>query len=539
MELDARGVADGSLLDADLCIIGAGPAGLTIARELAGGDVRVLLLESGGRRPDPAAQALAAGTTTDRTYADPGVTRRRQAGGTAQDWNTAVGPEIGAKYVPLDPIDFEERAWVPGSGWPFDRAHLEPYYARAHAVCGLGPGTYRPEDWTDPERRPLPLQDGRVTTGVYRYGLARPFTDTHLEHVCRASNVVVCLHGTAVEIVPEAGGRAIGHVRVACLGGTAFRVGARLFVLAAGGIENARLLLLSRGGGPAGLGNEHDLVGRYFMDHPRDYSCALVPAVPTLIERAGFYDVHETRDGFVMGRLTLTAECLRREQLLNMSATLRPRPPGHRSEGMQALRALGGTSFRRPGLILRRAGPVAARLADVLGYGYRRYVRGYAGVDAEWSTLPDLIHRFGTFELLLNLEQAPDPDNRVTLGAERDALGQPRPHVAWRWGERDRRSLDRAREILAEDLGRAGIGRIVPISGTTLDPNAHHHLGATRMHRDPRRGVVDEHGRLHAAANLFVAGSSVFPTGGCANPTLTTVALALRLADHLRRVLAG
>ena len=539
MELDARAVPDGSLLDADLCIVGAGPAGLTIARELCGRDVRVIVLESGGRRPDPAVQALAAGTTTDRTYADPRITRRRQAGGTVQDWNTAIGPESGAKYVPLDPIDFEERTWVPGSGWPFDHAHLVPYYARAHEVCDLGPPTYRPDDWTDPARPVLPLAGARLATGVYRYGVARPFTETHLEQAFRAPNIVMCLYGTVVEIVPDSSGRAISHVRVACLGGSRFRVRARLFVLAAGGIENARLLLLSTGGDPRGLGNEHDRVGRYFMDHPRDYSCALVPADPALIERAGFYDVHDTPSGVVMGRLTLTAECLRREHLLNMSATLRPRPPGHRSEGMQAWRMLRGTSLRRPGLVLRRAGRLAARLPEALAYGYRRYAWGYDRVDSEWSAMPDKVRRFSTFELLLNLEQAPDPDNRVMLGPARDALGQLRPHIVWRWGERDRRNLDRVREIVGEELERAGIGRIVPVPGVTLDPNAHHHLGATRMHRDPRHGVVDEHGRLHAAANLFVAGSSVFPTGGYANPTLTVVALALRLADHLRAVLAG
>jgi len=539
MEIDARGVRDDSELHADLCIIGAGPAGLTIARALARPGLRILLLESGGHHPDPAAQALGAGTTTDPTYVDPGLTMRRQAGGTAQDWNTAVGPEIGAKYLPLEPIDFETRDWVPGSGWPLDRAALDPYYARAHAVCELGPISYRPADWTDPARPPLALGGGRVVTAIYRYGLARTFTDVHLTDVCRAEHIVVCLHGTVVEVATGSDHRTVSHVRVRCLSGTGFRVRARLFVLAAGGIENARLLLASTGACARGLGNEHDVVGRYFMDHPRDYSCALVPADRALFERAGFYDAHPTPNGYVMGRLALSADCLRREGLLNMSATLRPRPPGHRSAGMRALRALRSTSLRRPVEVLRRAGRLTIGLGDVVGYGYRRHVLGHEAIDVDWSGLPDKARRFETFELLLNLEQAPDPDNRITLGPGRDALGQPRAHVAWRWRERDQRSLDQARRILAQDLERAGVGRIVPIPGAILDPNAHHHLGATRMHRDARQGVVDEHGRVHATANLFAAGSSVFPTGGCANPTLTIVALALRLADHLGRALAG
>ena len=539
MEIDARDVRDGSTLEADLCIIGAGPAGLTIARALAPRGLRIVILESGGRRADPAVQALCAGTTTDPAYVDPMLTRRRQAGGTARDWNTAVGPEIGAKYLPLDPIDFEARPWVPGSGWPFDRVALEPYYRRAHEVCELGPASYRPEDWTDPEHPALELAGGRLVTAVYRYGLARTFTDVRLDEVCRGPNSVVCLHGTVVELATGSDPRTVTHARVRGLAGPRFQARARLFVLAAGGIENARLLLLSTGACARGLGNEHDLVGRYFMDHPRDYSCALVPFDRALFDRAGFYDVHAAPGGFVMGRLALGVGCLREEQLLNVSATLRPRPPGHRSAGMEALRALRRTSLRRPGLVLGRAGRLARGLGDVLGYGYRRYLLGHEAADAAWAGLPDKARRFGTFELLLNLEQAPDPDNRVTLGRERDALDQPRAHLAWRWRERDQRSLDRVRRILGEELERAGIGRLVPIAGTTLDPNAHHHLGATRMHRDPRQGVVDEHCRVHATGNLFVAGSSLFPTGGCANPTLTIVALALRLADHLGRVLAG
>ncbi len=535
MEIDAWGVRDGSQLEADLCIIGAGPAGLTIAREFIGRDLRVALLESGGNQPDPDIRALCSGTTAGDPYADPRLTRHRQAGGTANEWNTAIGSEIGAKYVSLDPVDFEERPWLPWSGWPFGKAHLDPYYERAHGVCGLGPCTYRAAGWADPERPALPLGGGLLTTGLYRYGLARPFTRTHLNEIRLAGNTTLYLHAAVVELATDPVGQTVTHARVKCLTGTGFSVRAPLFVLAAGGIENARLLLLSTGARRDGLGNEHGLVGRCFMDHPRDSSCALIPRDPTLFEHAGFYDVHSTPRGIVMGRLTLTNNGMRREQLLNMSATLTPRPRGYRSPGMEALRAVRVASLRRPRELVRQVHRLAAGLGDVMGYAYRRQMLGYHPVNTEWSLLPDKTRRFATFELLLNLEQAPDPDNRVMLGPERDALGQLKAHIVWRWRERDQRNLDRVRAILARELEQAGIGRVILIPGATLDSNAHHHLGATRMHRDPRRGVVDENSRVHSTSNLFVAGSSVFPTGGYANPTLTIVALALRLADHLKR----
>ena len=158
MEVDTR-TLDSSSLDADVCIVGAGPAGLTVARALAASGLRIILLESGGRGPDSDAQALCDGTTSGDTYAGPGATRHRQAGGTAQVWNTWLGAdaEIGGKYVPLDTVDFEAREWLPLSGWPFDKASLAPYYERAQALCGLGPYVYRGVDWASPDRLPLAL----------------------------------------------------------------------------------------------------------------------------------------------------------------------------------------------------------------------------------------------------------------------------------------------------------------------------------------------------------------------------------------------
>src|SRR6185436_3827096 len=117
MEVDARTLGT-TTLDADVCVVGAGPAGLTLARELAARQRRIVVLESGGRGPDPMARELCEGTTRGDAYAALSVTRHRQAGGTAQIWNTLVDRTVGAKYVPLDGLDFEARPWWPLSGWP-------------------------------------------------------------------------------------------------------------------------------------------------------------------------------------------------------------------------------------------------------------------------------------------------------------------------------------------------------------------------------------------------------------------------------------
>ena len=499
MEVDARTLGT-PVLDADVCIVGAGPAGLILARELTSRGRRVVLLESGGRNPDPVAQALCEGTTTGDTYDSPALTRHRQAGGTARVWNTWFGHEMGAKYVPLDAVDFEARAWWPLSGWPFDRTHLDPYYARAQALCGLGFRTYDGEEWESPDRPRLDLAPGPFTTRVYQFGPSRLFTEIHLDEVRRARTVLLCLNATAVALERDPDARSVTHVRAACGTGPALRVRARLVVLAAGGIENARLLLLAK------VGDESEMLGRCFMEHPRDVSCRLVPADPRLLDRCGLYDLHQGAGGIVAGRLSLTDEARRRLELPAMSITLQPLPRELRWPAAEALRTLVRGPRERPRTGWWHGGRTSRRLA--------------------------------AFELLINLEQAPDPDNRVSLGGDRDRFGLPRAAIHWRWRAFDQQNLARIHAILAAELQRSGLGRIEIDGAASPDPNAHHHMGTTRMHRDPRRGVVDEHARVHGIVNLFVAGSSVFPTGGFANPTLTIVALALRLAAHLDKQLA-
>ncbi len=500
MWLDGRAL-DGRTLEADLCVIGGGPAALSLVHALAlPRGPRVVLLESGGGGEDPRVQSLAAGRTTGDPYANLARSRSRRVGGTAHIWNTWVDSERAAKYAPLDPIDFEARSWVPLSGWPITRAELEPYYVRAHATCGLGPYTYDPKDWAEPDERWLATGPDGFTTSLYQFGAARRFTHDFPETLRYAEHVQLCTFATVLGLDTDGSGQAVTEARAACLTGERFRVRARGFVLAAGGIENARLLLLSRGHGDQGLGNRFDMVGRCFMDHPRDFSCTLFPPDRAALEGMRFYDVRSTALGALRGRLAPTEAALRCERLLNMSATLR-----------------------------RRWGGAALGWRDLLPEGIRRTLPG-----ADEGPAPRTRAEALRIELEINLEQAPDRRNRVVLGTDRDAFGLRRALVHWRWREIDRASHARARARLAAALDRIGIGRLEIHPRARLDPDAHHHMGTTRMSVDPELGVVDPEGCVHGLSNLFIAGSSVFPTSGFANPTLTIVALSLRLADHLR-----
>jgi choline dehydrogenase-like flavoprotein len=481
--IDARSLPQETIVDADVCIVGAGAAGIAIARELAGSRLRICLLESGGLTLDGDTQALYRGTSMARKYFRLDEARTRYFGGSTNCWMGFCRP--------LDADDFEQRDWIPHSGWPFDRAALLPYYRRAQAVCQLGPFRYRGDECATPQRPQLAFADGRVVTQCFQIAPTR-FGEIYREEIAGAADIACHLHANVVDIELGADARAVEQLQVRTLGGNAFRVRPKVAVLATGGIENARLLLASQRGQPAGLGNHNDLVGRFFMEHPHTLAGAFLPSAAAI--RLGLYRPHQRGRVNELGILSLSAATRRRERLANFT-----------------------TSLTGPGGL----DPFERGLAAAV-----------AGVDAAQAGA-------GKYVLSNECEQVPNPESRVELSYERDALGMNRVKLKWRLSPQDKRNLRRSHEILARELGRAGVGRLKPGLTEADDwpsdlTGARHHMGTTRMHPDPKRGVVDANGRVHGTANLFVAGSSVFPTSGSANPTLTILALALRLADHLK-----
>jgi choline dehydrogenase-like flavoprotein len=542
--IDGRSLAEGEILETVVCVVGSGPAGLVVATELARAGVGATVVETGDRDRTDWAQELAAAGAADGSFQRLVGSRRRQLGGNANVWEIRFdGKGGGVRHLPLDEVDFEERAWLPHSGWPFGRSTLEPYYERAQVVCGLGPFRYGAEAWAEEGLQPLPLDPSVVRTAVFQVGRASLFTRTYLDELARSPTARILTNLTVVELETESEAGRVRAARARRPDGTAVAIRARAFVLAAGGVENPRLLLVSRAARPAGLGNDHDLVGRFFMEHPFVRGGVLVPHDRSTIGAARLYDLRP-RDGGVgvMGHLALAADVRRRERLLGVGAVLFPRRTRLSLDALESLRALRRRPDTRRPLRepLRHARRLLRDLPSVPPVVYARlrhhelYLSSFNR--AGWSRRPELVDRLDCFEVALVTEQAPDPENRITLGEERDALGVPRAVVSTRWGAEERRTVRRTRDLLAAEVARAGIGTLAG-EGDELhvgSPTAHHHIGTTRMAGDPRAGVVDPDCRVHGVENLFVAGSSVFPTGGYANPTLTMIALALRLAEHLR-----
>jgi choline dehydrogenase-like flavoprotein len=534
MFIDARTVTPNAVIEADLCIIGAGAAGITLAQEFAGSGVDICLLESGGLEFDRRIQSLYEGANTGLRYFDLDVCQIRYFGGNTNAW--------GGWCRPLDPIDFSHRPWVENSGWPFPQAALRPYYRQAHALCEVRSDDYDPgravAEIDDPRARLVPFDPEKIETSMYRFSAPTRFGETYRDVLRRAGNVRCFLNANVLQIKTTDNARAVTNLAVGCLSGNRFDVRARFFVLAAGGIENSRLLLLSNEAVATGLGNQNDLLGRHFMEHPHTKR-ALIPArrpLPTAL-----YGLAFRRHAF-SARLALPPALQEREGLLNYSGNIHPVYIGHETDGWLAFRklVLSLSRSRRSDPYIRfppygRKGLSPRQVYDVI----RQFDR---------VTVAALLQLFqperfiAGYVLESKSEQAPNRASRIVLDHRRDAFGLNRARLDWRMLPIDRHTVVRAEEIIEGELVHLGFGRLAPLPAPEIEgwpanlEGGWHQIGTTRMHEDPKRGVVDANCRLHGTSNLFIAGSSVFPTAGAAPPTLTIVALALRLADHLKGV---
>lgn len=477
----------------DVCVAGGGPAGLTVALTLGKAGRRVVLLESGGLERSAEAQELNAGDDDGEPYLGLDRTRFRGLGGTPNVWDVRIHGTPGAKYVPLSARDLTH--------WPIGWDELEPHYVEAQSLCGLGPFEYGADYWTRPGRCPFELDGTGLTSAVYQFGRADRFTRDLVDELLAMESVSVLTSTTVVELDVDRAARRLRSVRAVDRDGRGVEVEASTVVLACGAVENARLLLL------AGL--ESGSLGRFFMEHARDFSLALVPNSPELFAEAAFYDLFTSEDGFLVGgRLTLTDDALDHDRLPNASLTLVARPQWARGQRLIA---------RAPAAVRR-----LARLRPDGRYG--------------WSGVRSPVRAFDRFGVILNLEQRPQPWNRIELSTKFDRFGNPLPCLLLRWTDEEQEELERLRVLLREWLRTAGLGRLLTTRGQRPDLSAHHHAGTTRMGFGPADGVVDADGRVFGVDNLFVTGASVLPSAGFANPTLTIVALARRLGRRLQVV---
>jgi choline dehydrogenase-like flavoprotein len=519
---DLHDAADGHVFKADLCIVGAGPAGIALAESLSGSGLHTLLLESGGLKLGNRLGHLNRADIVGQRFTGDTEGRARVFGGAGRLW--------AGQCLRLDPIDFEKRDWIPDSGWPIGMADLDGYYTQAEAFFDVAGQPTDGSAYGIFGQAPPPWPPGTVDSMFTVYTRDIDIGRLHRVRLAAAKDVQVVLNATAVHI--DTADRRVSGIDIRGADGRVARAEARAYVLCTGGIENARLLLASNRQRSGGLGNSRDLVGRFLQDHPNGFTARLSGGNSVDL-RKQFRILMGERRFFPKMRLSAAAQRTHRVANANAHLTFDDEP----GTGMAALRAFlaAARRARLPDHALTQALPVLRDSGVIAKHALSRLSRGALAPPPS------------TVRLQCYLEQAPNPDSRVALSHARDAFGVPRAVIDWRLSSRDRDTAVAMTKELARAVSQLKLGTLraepwLEHPGEAWKAHfsdAYHHAGTTRMAADPADGVVNTDLAVFDTAGLYLCGGSVFRTSGYANPTLTIVALAFRLADHLRQSLGS
>jgi len=465
----------------DIAIVGAGPAGISLAMELASKGISSLLLEAGGFEfPSQESNDPYVGKTGKRPYAL-SASRRRFFGGTSNHW--------GGWCRPLDREDLLANEGIPYSGWPITYDELAGYYDRSHDICEIPGKEYNPErlDVLKKIGQISFAKDAPFRTGIFRFSPPTRFGTRYRKNIEKSKHIQCCLNVSLLKVTRSDNGRSRLVVRTKS--GAILIISCRFHVLAMGGIENARSLLVSNLVNSRPFGGRGDWIGRCFMDH-----YGLSPSI-VLARKELTYEKVGTPDGGIMPRITPSPSYLRSLGVGNFMISLSPI-----DEDVTLAQDYGSN----PGLF-------------------------HGAESGAWH-----------YSLLAVASHRPNRKSRVLLDDEKDIHGIPRIILDWQIQEEDFSQLLNSIRTFGSYLGATLQGRMKyikmtsPEIGTMLSAGMHH-MGTTRMAKSAEVGVVDSNCRVFDTTDLYVAGSSVFPTSGYANPTLTIVALAIRLAEHLTR----
>ena len=544
MLADGRTVPQDEVVRTDICVIGAGPAGIAVSRELTKAGLEVLLLERGPDQregpPVPADSATNVGIPYDVNRA-----LLSGVGGATHRWHldTPLGSGFG-RIRELDDVDFDVRSWVARSGWPISKDHLRPFYPRARSLFSSAWPSDTPESEWDSEFKNDSFANETVETRIFHFVNSGVFAG-ELRHELEISQNVLLLSNSAVtEICCDESPRAVSSVKVMTSPSHTYTVVARAYVLACGGVESPRLLMASRSRHSNGLGNGYDLVGRFFMEHPHYPSGYVVPKNRVVFSDTQKYAVFMHGDIPAQRKYGLKDDLIEAEQLTRCVFRLEAKPFSEKLGAVgyseASTRSLQAVRRVHSDVVTRRWSSDLIRDVKIVGrapHHVGRYVLHRAAVRAGRKLGLTRYTESQVFRIRAMAEQVPNPDSRIALVERRDEFGVPMAALDWRLTEQDMASMRRTQQLFGRALLSDG-HRLVEsyLEDRELPPNLRggdHHMGTTRMADSPRQGVVDRDCRVHGVDNLFVAGSSVFPTAGYANPTLTLLALAIRLADFI------
>lgn len=512
MLIDARKIENNTLIEGDICIIGAGAAGISVALEWINTPFRVVLLESGGFSYEEKIQDLYKGQTTGQKYFPLKSTRLHYFGGTTGHW---------AGYCSqFDEIDFKKRDWVDYSGWPINKKDFDPFYDRAKDYLDLYSNDYSVSYWKkrDPSFIELPLNGDVVWNKMWQFSPPTRFASKYKDKIINSNNIRLYTYATLTNISGNESVSNIEKMEIRNHAGKTHFVKAKYFILACGGIQNPRLLLASNKQSPKGLGNDNDTVGRFFMEHLEIKSAEMWLSRPLTMH------LYEYKHGETIARaeLAISAAAQEKHRILNGTASFsRLFEARHDVANMDVWT----NEDPRKNILTR----------------WRRLKRKLLVYNESRINNIDK-----AYELFTRIEQAPNPSSRVTLGSEKDALGLPRANLHWVLTEFEKKSIRKIYQLIGHEIGKAGVGRIKIMeylqdgsddTWPSFTSGGWHHIGTTRMSENEKEGVVDSNCKVHGIRNLFVAGSSSFSTAGAVNPTLTVVALSIRISDHIKSLI--
>jgi choline dehydrogenase-like flavoprotein len=506
----------------DVCVVGAGPAGLACAFDCHDRGLRTLLLEAGGENPIPGAPDILAAEIADSAWHDPtALVSAAALGGSTHWW--------GGRCVPLDPADFRF--------WPLGYDELTPWWAKAAEFLGARSVSESPPPAAFAN---LPRFDAaRDECWGPQLNMSRRWR----QRIHAADGPAILAHARVTALAAD--GARLTHIE-ARIGGETKVVRAKRFVLTCGGLGVLRLLLMAQRQTPSLFGGPEGPLGRGYMGHLTGSIAAIAPA--NAADAQAFACRKLDNGGYARRRLRPTASAIEAEGIVNTAFWLENAGIGDPAHGDAAASAkFIAARIARFGRGEGALGPHIANVARApvsagAGLANALYLLAYAKLSGGHPRATHLIPAApGAWRLHYHAEQTRDPANHVSLGTQTDSLGLPKLHIAFRMRDVDFAGVQRAHEMLDEDLITAGAGRLkfdgdraqnlADIAAAARD--GYHQLGGAAMSADPRDGVVNAHCRAHDIENLWIAAGSVFASSGQANPTLTIVALARRVAAEI------
>ncbi len=525
MSIDASNIEENSTFKADICILGGGIAGIVLANELLNTNKSIILLESGTELYDKKTQALYEAESIPPLFPNPLSSRLRLLGGSSNHWENSTER--------FSPIDLKKRDWVDDSGWPFSYEELEPYYVQAEEYTKVGKDGYHFGFWqekfnsTDMFPKPSLFNSAVSKSPLYPTQFYREYGDK-LKH---AKNIRIIKNANVINIKYNSETQTVKSTIFRSLKNRQHQVDASTFIMCLGGIENTRMLLTFNENYDDKLGNQHGNVGRYFMEHPTVRAAHFLPLNENKLDK-----IYEgILDGalYVIGRASLNESAQKTHHTNNLRMYFTKHSKIKLSEGISSAHII-SNSIESGGAPDEFGGHLMNMIKDI-----DHIAEAFLRKELDTSFF-DSTYEFGGYQITSMIEQTPDKNNRIRLGEQKDALGLKKVKIDFRVTESDKKKTWKTLELLSQDPNIQSIGRIRLLKDresriwTSQLGFGQHHMGTTKMSHHIENGVVDPSLKVFGTNNFYISGSSVFPTGGHVPPTLTIIAVTIRLANELK-----